>query len=290
MWQQKLVSAFALTALPIVWRTLQAYHGDGEVQGYAAHALAKLVDGNCYATGILRAQGQHFSDLIKNAMLKLTDRGSLDRLAKVLYSVHGANGLLEFLSMESLRGPRKQAALLKALASHDAEGDVDTLLRFDAIKVLCAAMPWAAADGIAALGRVVEFMLQHIASGHPLASGEATCAAIQESVFRGVSAILERFQSEMAARTPCIAVYSEALRALRNLSNRSAEVKQRICACETLKSAVEMAFEKDYYALDGNTIRLLLGTISLFSGTQRLMALLDRYPEDWTCHEACEKK
>mmetsp|Transcript_60125 Transcript_60125/g.169592 ORF Transcript_60125/g.169592 Transcript_60125/m.169592 type:complete len:593 (-) Transcript_60125:152-1930(-) len=278
------VQADATALIPVVLQAMQRFPYNSHIHKNAARALANLVDGNADAASLLRTAGPEVTALLDRSMEAHPYGESLADLCTVHYAVQGAAGLLEALGRELLGGPQQQAAVLRAFGKHAEECDADTLAKLDAVGRVVAAMqtsPSAAPAGIAALGRIVEFFLQHAASPRHQ-EGPEHRAAIE----RGVDTIVKRLQTEITASKPDVYVYAEALEALRNVSRRSGHLAQRISACDTLIAAVDLVFERDYFSLPFESLSQLLGAISFFSGLPRLQAMLEKYPEAPVFHEA----
>eukprot|EP00747_Dinoflagellata_sp_TGD_P058852 gnl/TRDRNA2_/TRDRNA2_151311_c1_seq1.p1 gnl/TRDRNA2_/TRDRNA2_151311_c1~~gnl/TRDRNA2_/TRDRNA2_151311_c1_seq1.p1 ORF type:complete len:618 (+),score=104.21 gnl/TRDRNA2_/TRDRNA2_151311_c1_seq1:191-2044(+) len=251
----------------------------------AAAALAHLVEGNARAIGILQYHREEAVMLVKHTMAAQEDKKTLKSLAEVLYAIQGTPGLLEGLSCELLRGCCQQAALLAILGERAEDCDLEALVQLravDAIRNAMQAPNVPAPAGIAAMGRVVEFLLQH--AGQGITTEHAS--VVQEALRLGVDVIVARLQHEVASSKPDVFVYGEALGALRNASRRSAELAQRIAAYDALTTAVNLAFEKDYFNLDFVSLLKLLGAVSFFSGLSRLQEMLEKYPEAPVFHEA----
>jgi len=91
---------------------------------------------------------------------------------------------------------------------------------------------------------------------------------------------------EIQQRRPNSFVYAEALGALRNVSRRSPALARRIATSTSISSAVEMAFERDFFDLTSDCLQQLIGAVLLFSGLTKLMAMLEKYPDAPVFHEA----
>jgi len=282
------VHEHAVAALPRVLKALQAYPEDKLVQQNAAFALANLVEGNGCAEALLQAHRSEVMALLVNAMATNSNAEVLDCLCRVLLAASGsASGLLEAaFGNRLLQSPKQQAALLQAFSRHVEECDAETLIKLDVVGNVSTTFlsnNVAASAAIAVLGKVAEFLLQHAAS--PFQNG-VDGQAVQAAVERSVDIIVHRLQTEIAAPKPDVFVYAEALGALRNVSRRSDQLAKRISACSTLAAAVDLAFEKDYWNLQFESLWQLLGAVFFFSGLPRLQLMMDRYPEAPVFHEA----
>ena len=247
------VHARAAEAVQSVLQAMVLYPREEPVQRSAAEALEALVEGNREAVSLLQGHGQEVVALLDSTMEVHSSSELLGSLCRVRCAVHGAAGLLDALATASrMPSPSLQAVqqgLLHCLAKHAEDCDATLLVNLDAVERICAilaASKRAAPAGIAALGRVVEFMIQYMSSPFLWDHAQASAAQCTIAIERGVDVIVTRLQDEIADKDPDVFVYTTALEALRNLSRRSEPLAQRIAACSTLTTAVDMAFEREF--------------------------------------------
>mmetsp|Transcript_79103 Transcript_79103/g.255687 ORF Transcript_79103/g.255687 Transcript_79103/m.255687 type:complete len:746 (-) Transcript_79103:113-2350(-) len=274
--------AQATAAIAVVISALQTHQGDIALQRAAAQTLVSLVEGNSGAAAMLRHHKDNVIALLDGVMRSHPHK-----------AVFGVAGVLEALAREGLKGPKQQAALLKVLASFTEESDLEAILRLDAIGCVYDAMAsseHANSSGIAALGRIAEFLIEQASQSAPAGSQDSqdpsSDAVLGVHIVKCIGTIVRRLECEIQQRRPDNFVYAEALGALRNVSRRSPALARRIAATTSVTAAVEMAFERDFFDLTFECIRQLIGAVLFFSGLAKLMAMLEKYPEAPIFHEA----
>ena len=202
----------------------------------------------------------------------------------------GIASVLVALRSVNLTGMQLEAHL--GVIEKAEEEDSRLLLHIDAVDLLCT-KGLGSADyapvGIAALGQVLEFLIQDASSG--TLSGDVQ--QYEQAIEKGVGAIITRLQAEVKGveigGKPFVKVYSQAMVALRNVSWRSDRLGARIAASPTVKAAVDTALDRDYWRLNFDALEQLVAALSFFSGLPTVLQFLEQYSTAPRLHESACK-
>lgn len=277
--------ALATNAIFLVDATISAHSDQPGVKTAGIKALVALTEGNCRAVQALHEKQSNVLTHVQSTMTSGTGHHDQENAARVLHAVFGVRGLVEALSAEPKLGETQQVALLRQIGWWAQEsGDLVALLELNAVAHVLPAVQGTssalAAAGIAALGQIAEFLIEHASVDTERSQ------ALEQQVIQCIDEIVQRMDLETKHATPSERLYAAALFVLRNVSLRSKPLASRIAGSTSLMSAVEKAFESDYWDLARETLRQLLAALLFFRGLEALIVKLEKYPDAHGFQEA----